>query len=67
LGGWILTIGKKGIEDCENEWPEHLITPEMVGKTSIAYNYSLTLVWIVWLSLIFLSNVFYGFDLIYLY
>jgi hypothetical protein len=33
LGGCILTIGKKGIVDCENEWPEHLMMPEMVGNT----------------------------------
>lgn len=33
FGGLIFTIGRKGIVDCEKEWPEHLIIPEMLGKT----------------------------------
>lgn len=67
LGGLIFTIGRNGIVDWEKEWPEHLIIPEIVGNTSVAYNYSFTLVWIVWFNFIFLKRVFSGFDLISLY
>lgn len=67
LGGLTLTMGKNGIVDWEKEWPVHLRTPEMVGKTSVTSSSSFTLVWIVWFSFTFLSNVFYGLDLSSLY
>lgn len=67
LGGLTFTIGKNGIVDWENECPEHLTTPERVGKTSVTSSSSFTLVWIVWFSFTFLSNVFSGLDFSYLY
>lgn len=67
FGGFILTIGRKGIVDWEKELPEHFKLPEILGKTSVSTSYSLTFDWIVWLSFTLRSKVFYGFDLIYRY
>ena len=67
FGGLTLTMGKNGMVVWENEWPEHLTTPERVGNTSVVSSSSLTLVCIVWLSFTFRSKVFSGFALIYLY
>jgi hypothetical protein len=44
LGGFIFTIGRYGIVVCENECPEHLTTPEIVGNTSVDSSYYLTFV-----------------------
>jgi hypothetical protein len=44
FGGLTLTIGKKGMVDCEKECPEHRTTPEIVGNTSMASSYYFTLV-----------------------
>lgn len=67
LGGFNLTIGRNGIVDCENECPEHLTIPEIVGNTYVDYSYYFTFVCIVWFNFRFRKRVFYGLDFIYLY
>lgn len=56
-----------GKEDGPNEWPTHLMTPEIGGKTYVDSISSLTFDWIVWVSFTFLNKVLSGFAFSSLY
>lgn len=67
LFGKTFIIGRKGSEFGLKEWPTHLTTPQIGGKTYVASTFYLTFDWIVWLSFTFLKSVLSGLDFNSLY